>query len=641
MNPGILLVDDEDNILQSLTRLLRRDEYEIHVANNGMKALEVLGKADIALIICDQRMPGMSGAEVLAEAYRLRPDTIRITLTGFTDLASAQASINVGHVNQFLLKPWNDDQLRAVVREGVRSYEMSIENRRLDVLVRQQKAELENWNHQLEHLVQERTNELKTQNEQLLNLQRQLEQSLRGTVTVLVGILETTCPALAIHSKRVAGLSRQLGARLKLSDSEQLDIEFAAHLHEIGKLASLHSDDSHRRPPKSTRPEDSIVMHAETGCSILSHISGFTSVAKAVRHQHECFDGTGSPDGLKQKKIPLGARIIAVTNAFDEIAHRAPTPDAASLAEAKQRLQEKSGKQLDPELVRELLASLDDPKIVSDTETEISPRQISDGMILARDLVSTRGIMLLNAGTKLTPQIAERIRTWSDTYQLQDGLFVTWSPDFEFPVHHEPPEPTEHISVSKVAPHDPPAEREHLEVPNRLAEPTMERSETPTANAGDVAAIRGSPVAASPPPAHASVRSSLPAGRILIVDDSEAICNALRRELVQVRFEVVTTQSGEAALQLVANNAFDVVITDLRMPMMDGEQLIAQLAQKFPELPCIVITGNAEKDQILRLAKKPNLAGMLVKPWNHGQLIAAISSAMRGTRLATVARGAR
>jgi response regulator RpfG family c-di-GMP phosphodiesterase len=634
MTPEVLIVDDEENITRALTRLLRLDGYTIHAASNGAQALEILAKSpDIAVIICDQRMPGMTGAQVLAEAYKERPDSVRITLTGFTDLASAQSSINEGRVNHFLLKPWNDDQLRAIVREGVRSHEMTLENRRLDALVHRQKTELENWNHQLEHQVQERTNELKKQNEQLLTLQHRLEKTLRDTVGVLVSFLETSSPALAIHSQRVAGLSRQMAVQLKLDSSEQLKIEFAAQLHEIGKLTLLDREDTHRHPPNSPRPGASLFQYAETGYAILSRIMGFESIALSVKHQHECFNGTGSPDRLQGERIPLGARIIAITNAFDEISHRAATPDKTSLAAARQRLQTNCEKQLDPELVRVFLESLDGAPIADGSATEISPRQISDGMILARDLVSIGGIMLLKAGTALTPEIAARVCAWSDTYQLQNGLFVTRSHANESVLQAETPEPTKHILAAPIAPLVQSAKSESRELPSRQATSKMERSDILAANTHDLSLNKQATVAVRRPQPKASESPPVTEGRILIVDDSVAICNSLRRELVQARFDVMTTQSGESALQLVSTIAFDVVITDLQMPMMSGEQLIARLAQESPQTPCIVITGNAEKEQVCRIAKSPNLAGMLVKPWNHGQLIAGIASAMSGKRL--------
>ena len=241
MNHAVLIVDDEEHVLRSIKRLLRRDGYEIQTASGGAAALDILAKEDIAVIICDQRMPGMSGGDVLAEVYRLRPDTVRITLTGYTDLAAAQASINEGHVNHFLMKPWDDEHLRTVVRDGVRAYALILDNRRLEELTRQQKEELEAWNHRLEEQVEQRTEQLSTQNERLQRLQRELEQSLRDTLHIMVAMCEASNPNIGIHSKRVAEHALTLGTQLNLTGDDLRDVEFAAHLHDIGKISKLHT----------------------------------------------------------------------------------------------------------------------------------------------------------------------------------------------------------------------------------------------------------------------------------------------------------------------------------------------------------------------------------------------------------------
>ena len=164
---AVLIVDDEENVLLSLKRALFHEGYELHLAENGPAALEILGKTEIAVVICDQRMPDMSGPEVLAEAGRIQPDAVRITLTGHTDLLAAQASINEGRVTHFLFKPWNDDHLRSVVQEGVEAYQRVQENRRLESLARQQNEELQSSNVRLEELVREQTEGLRKRNADL------------------------------------------------------------------------------------------------------------------------------------------------------------------------------------------------------------------------------------------------------------------------------------------------------------------------------------------------------------------------------------------------------------------------------------------------------------------------------------------
>ena len=149
MSAAVLIVDDEPLIPRTITRLLRRQGFKTRSANGGEEALKILDGNEIAVIICDQRMPGMSGAEVLAEFYKRSPDTYRITLTGYTDLASAQKSINEGNVNQFLTKPWDDGHLLSAVTQGVDTYRLVRENRLLQQEVASRTRKLEESNRQL------------------------------------------------------------------------------------------------------------------------------------------------------------------------------------------------------------------------------------------------------------------------------------------------------------------------------------------------------------------------------------------------------------------------------------------------------------------------------------------------------------
>ncbi|MBS4099532.1 MAG: response regulator [Sulfuricella sp.] len=154
---AILLVDDEENILAALTRLLRRDGYRILKANSGREALELLTTTKVGVILSDQRMPEMSGVEFLRKAKALYPETLRIVLSGYTELKSVTDAINEGAVYKFLTKPWEDELLRAHVREAFEHYEMARENRRLTREILHANQELTAAKQDLELLVGKKT----------------------------------------------------------------------------------------------------------------------------------------------------------------------------------------------------------------------------------------------------------------------------------------------------------------------------------------------------------------------------------------------------------------------------------------------------------------------------------------------------
>lgn len=149
MNATILIVDDDHNVLNSLERLLRRDNYEIIKAVSGDSALEAMRNYEIAVIICDQRMPHISGDEVFRESIKINPNTVRITLTGYSDLNAIIQLVNEGHISHFLLKPWNDKVLRCLVKDSVAQYQLIGENRRLHKLIKSQNKELKEKNKRL------------------------------------------------------------------------------------------------------------------------------------------------------------------------------------------------------------------------------------------------------------------------------------------------------------------------------------------------------------------------------------------------------------------------------------------------------------------------------------------------------------
>jgi len=127
----ILLVDDEENILSSLKRLLRRDGYRILTAGGGEQGLQLLAGEAVDVIVSDQRMPNMTGVEFLRQVKILYPETVRIVLSGYTELQSITDAINEGAIYKFLTKPWDDEQLRANILEAFNHKELADENRRL------------------------------------------------------------------------------------------------------------------------------------------------------------------------------------------------------------------------------------------------------------------------------------------------------------------------------------------------------------------------------------------------------------------------------------------------------------------------------------------------------------------------------
>jgi len=170
MDKALLCVDDETHILAALKRLLRQEDYRIFTAESGEEGLATLEKHPIQVVLSDQRMPQMTGIEFLQKVKELYPDTIRVVLSGYADAHVIVEAINQGEVFRFIGKPWNDDELKAVIRQCFEHYDILKQNRELIQQTRVQNEELRKLNDTLEEMVEERTRSLQHSQEILEHL---------------------------------------------------------------------------------------------------------------------------------------------------------------------------------------------------------------------------------------------------------------------------------------------------------------------------------------------------------------------------------------------------------------------------------------------------------------------------------------
>jgi response regulator RpfG family c-di-GMP phosphodiesterase len=139
--PRILLVDDETNVLRALYRLLR--DYEISAVNSGEEALLLAKEKQFDLVITDYRMPGMDGVTFLCKLKKIQPDAVRMILTGYAALESAQQAINEAEVFRFINKPWNNVEIANAISRALEHKRILSENKALADEVRRQRALLD------------------------------------------------------------------------------------------------------------------------------------------------------------------------------------------------------------------------------------------------------------------------------------------------------------------------------------------------------------------------------------------------------------------------------------------------------------------------------------------------------------------
>ncbi len=204
--PTVLFVDDEEPILRALQRALRKEPYRILTANSGEEGLEIIGREDVHLVVSDQRMPVMTGSQFLHKVQEISPATVRVILSGYAEASIIVEAINSGGVYRFVSKPWNDDELKQILRQCMEHYHILQENRRLSDLSAKQVIEMETLNLRLETAVAERTRSLACAQDVLeclpravLGISRDHELVIaNGAARRLVPALATTLPGTDI-----------------------------------------------------------------------------------------------------------------------------------------------------------------------------------------------------------------------------------------------------------------------------------------------------------------------------------------------------------------------------------------------------------------------------------------------------------
>ncbi|MBW1947831.1 MAG: response regulator, partial [Deltaproteobacteria bacterium] len=160
MNKNLLIVDDEPNILSSLTREFRPDGYAIYVAYSGSAGLDLINEHDIGVVLSDLMMPGMDGVTFLETVKKQKPDVVSILLTAHGSLENARAAIIRSQIFAYLTKPWSSDELKGTIAKAFEHYNLLLEQKRLQKLIAEQNKQLILVNENLEDLVHQRTMEL-------------------------------------------------------------------------------------------------------------------------------------------------------------------------------------------------------------------------------------------------------------------------------------------------------------------------------------------------------------------------------------------------------------------------------------------------------------------------------------------------
>jgi len=317
----ILIVDDESSIRAFLQDLLEYSGYDCRAASNAEEALTELQKNDYALVLSDILMPGMDGVAFLERVRSGEKEIAVIMLTALGEVEYSIRCLKAGAYD-YLTKPFTISQV-------LTSMEKALEKRRLI---------LENLDYQ------------RNLEEKVRLQSAQIQTSFLQTIEALSYALEAKDRDLRDHSQRVTACAVQIAREMGFPFAEVEKIRVAALLHDIGKLG-VNDKILDKKQELEEEEIEHIQRHPLVAGRLLGPISQLKEIIELIKHHHESFDGCGYPDGLREEEIPLGARILAVADAFDAMTSSRPYRKTVSLSQALDELRRKAGKQFDPAVV--------------------------------------------------------------------------------------------------------------------------------------------------------------------------------------------------------------------------------------------------------------------------------------------------
>lgn len=371
----ILCVDDESNVLNAFRRQLRK-QFEIDTALGPEEGLEALAsKGPYAVVVSDMRMPGMDGAQFLSKVKQTTPETVRIMLTGNSDQDTAIQAVNEGNIFRFLTKPCPPETLTKTLDAGIEQYRLVTAEKEL------------------------------------------LEKTLRGSIKILTDVLSLTNPVAFGRASRMLSVVRKICSQMGIKKSWQLEI--AVMLSQIGcvTVPTDTLEKCYHGRSLSKEESDMLKKHPSVGRDLVRNIPRLESVADAIAYQEKCFDGSGLPeDSVAGKDIPIGARILKVALDYDTLRW-----SGLKDVDAIVGLRERPGR-YDADILTALEATIGFEEALEVREIKLEELTIS--MILAADVISTDGALLVSKGQDVTPSMCERLKNFSRNRRIEEPIRV-------------------------------------------------------------------------------------------------------------------------------------------------------------------------------------------------------------------------
>ena len=301
----VLFVDTEATSLHAVRQLFPDDAVmRLLIASSGEKALEIVRNEDVWLVVSDNHLPGISGIELMERLRHISPATGRILMTAHADLKTAIDAINISEAFRFIIKPWDDDELKSIVHEALERSEVV----------------------------------------------RELTHCAEGAILSIAQAIELKDPYTRGHCDRVAEFASTLAMKAGLPEESIVHIKYGGWLHDCGKIgvpgAVLNF------PGRLDEASFKIIhRHPLWGAEVARQAGLPAQVVNMILYHHEKYDGSGYPYGLKGGEITLEARIVTIADVFDSLRTQRPYRAASTNDQVREIMREMSEAYFDPELM--------------------------------------------------------------------------------------------------------------------------------------------------------------------------------------------------------------------------------------------------------------------------------------------------
>jgi ActR/RegA family two-component response regulator len=370
----VLFIDDDVNLLKSFKRLMN-DEFNVVTAQSPEMGLQIMEKqGPFAIIVSDMKMPGLSGVEVLNCAHKINPDTVRVLLTGFAEYQYAIDAVNIGKVNTFLTKPCDLDTISSVLRDGIRQYQLTLNEKNI------------------------------------------IERTYIGMTETIYQILAMTNPVAHSKANRLKKYCRHIANEIQLDNKPT--IEIAAVLSQLGCI-TISQDTLQRHEYGGILAEEELMKIKNNNLitqELLMNIPRFEKIIDIISLCNlplskfpQC------EDDPEQRDTQLCGKIMQVANGLDRYITSGVSPEDAISLMKDDRLYH------DETLIDSLKTYEFDRQM---TKKYIRSDELSTRMILDSDIYSSTGALLIRRGKHVTYQILSSIRNYSKNVGINEPFAV-------------------------------------------------------------------------------------------------------------------------------------------------------------------------------------------------------------------------